>query len=97
MKPLQQILAEADPQKVAIRHFNISDLVALMEAPHTRRNPRHLRNGQLSQRDTYSPGYGPSPQPFAAARRCSSANYQMRRALGSACFDSKLSHLINQR
>jgi hypothetical protein len=38
MKPLQQILAEADQQKVAIGHFNISDLVALMEAPHTRRN-----------------------------------------------------------
>jgi len=29
MKPLQQILAEADQQKVAVGHFNISDLVAL--------------------------------------------------------------------
>ena len=29
MKPLQQILAEADQQKVAIGHFNISDLAAL--------------------------------------------------------------------
>jgi fructose-bisphosphate aldolase class II len=29
MKPLQQILSEADQQKVAVGHFNISDLVAL--------------------------------------------------------------------
>jgi len=29
MKPLQQILAEADQQKAAVGHFNISDLVAL--------------------------------------------------------------------
>ena len=29
MKPLQQILAEADRQKVAVGHFNVSDLVAL--------------------------------------------------------------------
>jgi fructose-bisphosphate aldolase, class II len=29
MKPLPQILAEADEQKVAVGHFNISDLVAL--------------------------------------------------------------------
>ena len=29
MKPLQQILAEADQQKVALGHFNVSDLVAL--------------------------------------------------------------------
>ena len=29
MKPLEQILAEADQQKVAVGHFNISDLVAL--------------------------------------------------------------------
>ena len=29
MKPLQQVLAEADQQKVAVGHFNISDLVAL--------------------------------------------------------------------
>ena len=29
MKPLQQILAEADQQNVAVGHFNISDLVAL--------------------------------------------------------------------
>src|SRR5580700_10657118 len=29
MKPLQQILTEADQQKVAVGHFNISDLVAL--------------------------------------------------------------------
>ncbi len=29
MKALQQILAEADRQKVAVGHFNISDLVAL--------------------------------------------------------------------
>jgi fructose-bisphosphate aldolase class II len=29
MKPLQQVLAEADQQKVAVGHFNVSDLVAL--------------------------------------------------------------------
>src|SRR5580700_11272658 len=29
MKPLQQVLAEADQQKVGVGHFNISDLVAL--------------------------------------------------------------------
>src|SRR5690242_10905458 len=29
MKPLQQILSEADQQRVAVGHFNISDLVAL--------------------------------------------------------------------
>ena len=29
MKPLQQILAEADQQKVAVGRFNISDLVVL--------------------------------------------------------------------
>src|SRR5579862_8340416 len=29
MKPLRQILSEADQQKVAVGHFNISDLVAL--------------------------------------------------------------------
>lgn len=29
MKPLQQILSEADQQKVAVGHFNVSDLVAL--------------------------------------------------------------------
>jgi fructose-bisphosphate aldolase, class II len=29
MKPLQQVLSEADQQKVAVGHFNISDLVAL--------------------------------------------------------------------
>ncbi len=29
MKPLQQILAEADRQKAAVGHFNISDLAAL--------------------------------------------------------------------
>jgi fructose-bisphosphate aldolase class II len=32
MKPLLQVLAEADRQKVAIGHFNISDLVALKAA-----------------------------------------------------------------
>jgi len=29
MKPLQQVLAEDDQQKVAVGHFNVSDLVAL--------------------------------------------------------------------
>ena len=29
MKPLQQILAEADRQKVRVGHFNVSDLIAL--------------------------------------------------------------------
>jgi fructose-bisphosphate aldolase class II len=29
MKTLQQLIAEADRQKVAVGHFNISDLVAL--------------------------------------------------------------------
>jgi hypothetical protein len=29
MKTLQQVIAEADRQKMAIRHFNISDLGAL--------------------------------------------------------------------
>jgi fructose-bisphosphate aldolase, class II len=29
MKTLQQVIAEADRQKAAIGHFNISDLVAL--------------------------------------------------------------------
>src|SRR5580700_4334866 len=29
MKPLQQVLAEADQQKTGVGHFNVSDLVAL--------------------------------------------------------------------
>jgi fructose/tagatose bisphosphate aldolase len=56
MKPLQQILAEADQQKVAVGHFNISDLVALKavySALH-RRSPNRCIDSQHSGRERLS-------------------------------------------